>query len=222
MKKKRSLIRRVFDPEMLLHDFIIATGIIPTSLYLRHKRIYLNGKKPKGLFSGKYIISSNHMSLLDPIIVCEAFWFRRVGFLATKTLFKNKLLSFILRHAGVVPVDKENPSLAEFKKLQEHLDRGHIVCFFPEGAVTREALGAFKSGILMLASMAECDILPTFLVQRKSKWHRQVIVIGEKIKISDYFSGPFPTIEDIEKVTEVLKEKELELENKYKELYGDK
>ena len=224
MEKKRPLIKRIFDYKMLLHDFVVATGLLPTWLFFRHKFIYVNGKKPKRLFRGSYIISSNHNTLLDPIIVCEAFWFRRVGFVCTKDLFdKSKLLAFLLRKYGVVSVDKSDPSLKIFKDSEKHINRGHIMCFFPEGMVVREEeMGTFKSGIIMLSIMTGADILPIYLVKREKYIKRQRVLVGEKIKVSDYLSGPFPSIEEVNKVTALLKEKEQELIDKYNLLLKEK
>ena len=222
MEKKVPLIKRIFDIKMWLHDFTVLTGLLPVYLYFRCKRVYPY-KKKRGLYKGKYIISSNHMSLLDPIIICQAFWFRRVGFVATKSLFERKLLGFILKKYGVFPIDKENPSLESFKKSKEHIDRGHISCFFPEGMVNREEeMGVFKSGIIMLAIMAKCDILPVYLVPRKKKIHRQVVVVGDKIEVGKLFNTPFPSINELTRVTDLLKEKEEELEEKYNQMMREK
>lgn len=218
MNKKVPLIKRIFDVRMWLHDFTVLTGLLPVYLYFRCKRVYPY-KKQKGQYKGKYIISSNHMSLLDPIIICQAFWFRRVGFVATKSLFERKLLGFILRKFGVFPIDKENPSLDVFKKSKDHIDRGHISCFFPEGMVVRsEEMGAFKSGIIMLSVMADCDILPIVLVPRKNIFHRQVVVVGERIEVKKYFKTSFPSLNEVNEATKLLKEKEVELIEKYNQM----
>lgn len=221
MLKKRSTLAKIFDYKMILHDFIKLTGALPVLIDLRVKRIFVN--KTKGLLSGKYIISANHISYEDPVIICAAFVRRRVGFLATHDLFKKKLLSFFLKHYGVIPINKNNPSMVSFKKAVDFMDRGHIMCVFPEGMIVHEEhLGSFKSGIVMMAVMADADILPTYIHKRENRLKRQVVVIGEKISYKDYVKGPFPTIEEINKVTAVLLEKEKELEQKYYEYMDSK
>ena len=221
MSKKRSTLAKIFDYKMILHDFIKLTGALPVLIDLRVKRIFTN--KTKGLLSGKYIISANHISYEDPVIICAAFLRRRVGFLATHDLFEKKLLSFFLKHYGVIPINKDNPSMSSFKKAVDFIDRGHIMCVFPEGMIVHEDhLGAFKSGIVMMAVMADADILPTYIHKRESRLKRQVVVIGEKINYKDYVKGPFPTIEEINNVTTVLLEKEKELEQKYYEYMDSK
>ena len=216
MPKKRSTLSKIFDPKMWLHDFIKFTGWLPVVLDLRVKKIYIN--KTKGLYKGKYIISSNHVSYIDPVVICASFWMRRVGFLATYELFDSKLTNFLFTRFGCVPINRDNPSVIAFKKVADMLDRGHCMCVFPEGQVVRqEDIGAFKSGIVMMAVMAEAEILPVYIPKRTNRWKRQVVVIGEKINYKEYIKGPFPSIDDLNKITSILLEKELELKNKYLE-----
>lgn len=216
MPKKRSLLAKIFDFKMWFHDFVKLTGGLPVLLFFRVKKIYMN--KTKGLYRGNYIISSNHISYADPTIISTAFWMRRVGFLATKNIFENKILNFMFTRYGCVPVDKENPSVASFKKVANIIERGHTMCVFPEGSIVKEEnIGTFKSGIVMMAVMADADILPVYIPKRKNWFKRQVVVIGEKINYKDYISGPFPTIDEVDRITKLLLEKELELKNRYLE-----
>ena len=222
MKKKIPLIVKLFDPKMWLYDLVKWTGCPAVLADLRVKKIFACGKKPKGFYRGNYIISSNHMSYADPIILSNVFWERRVGFIATSEFFKNKFWGKFFRSVGCIPVDKSNPSLKTFKDVEERLDRGHIVCVFPEGEVTRtENMGKFKSGVVMMAVMAQADILPVFLVKRKKRIRRQVAVIGEKIDYKQYIKGPVPTMEDLTAVTQLLAEKERELEEFYKNTHKE-
>lgn len=207
-------LAKLFDPKKWFYDFVKFTGSIPVIIDLRMKRMYI--KKERGILKGKYIISSNHMSYSDPVIISAAFWERRVGFVATSELFESKFWSVFFKGVGCIPINKTNPSLQTFKEVKNNLDRGHITCVFPEGTVTRdESINTFKSGIVMMATIADADILPVYLAKRKKRIHRQVCVIGEKINYKDYVSGSFPTMSEIETITNVLLEKEKELENYY-------
>lgn len=220
-KKQRSLFLRVFDHKMWLYDIARITGIVPILLFLRTKKIYQNDIRPKKAFQGRYIVSANHTGFKDPVIVMGTFWMRRLGFVATKDLFDNRFKRFLFNHFGCVEIDKENPSVLAFKKVEANLDRGHPMCVFPGGTIVHEDnddIGTFKSGIVMMAIMAEAEIFPIYIPKRKNVFYRQKVMIGERINYKDYVTGLFPTMADIEKVTNVLLEKELELKNKYLEL----
>ena len=213
MKKDFPWLFRVLDPRMWLHDFIKWTGALPVVLYFRTKKIYINGKKPKRLTKGKVIIMANHFSFSDPIVVATAFWYRRVGFVATKDLFKNKLLTFLFKGYACVPVDKENVSMKTFMGVKEILRRGHSMAVFPEGGIKTESeVQGFKSGLAMMATISQADIVPTYICKRTKWWKRQRIYVGERIKLSDYINSPFPPLKEIEALTKVLYEREKELE----------
>lgn len=213
-KKKIPLICKIFDPKCFFHDFVKWTGALPVVVYLRQKRHYINGKKQKGLFKGSAIIVSNHPGFFDPLIVMNAFWTKRCGFIATKDIFKNKFQKWLFTSFGCIEVDKNNVSVAMFKKTTDVLNRGHSIIVFPEGHVVREGnVQDFKSGAILMAMFADAPIIPMYIVKREKWWKRQHIVIGEKFNVKDYISSPIPSMEDIERVTKILREKELELEN---------
>lgn len=221
MAKKRSLFCKIFDIKMWFYDFARVTGVLPVLIHLRPKRIFIEGKKPKKAYRGRYIISANHIGFTDPVIVLGGFWKRRVGFVATKELFNTKFKRFLFNHFGCIEIDKENPSVLAFKKVGEFLDRGHVMCVFPGGTVFHEDgddIGVFKSGIVMMAVMSEAEIFPTYIPKRKNVWHRQEIVFGQRINYKDYVKGIFPTMEEIESITKVLIDKELELKTKFLEI----
>ena len=221
MKKKNKKYNKfvqIFDPKMWFHDFVKLTGMLPVLIDLRLKRIYLN-KKPKGLFKGKYLISANHASFVDPIIIMNTFWSRRVCFVATKQFFIKKFWKVVFRGFGCIEIDKEAPTLKTFNEVGEKLARGHLVSVFPEGHVTNDTeLHALKSGIVMMAVMNEAPILPIYIVKREKRIKRQVVMIGEKINPADYMAGAMPSIDEINNISNILLEKEKELKDKYESL----
>ena len=222
-KKKKQMMNlfcRIFDPKMWFFDFVKWTGALPLMFVLRTKVIYLNSKKPKGLFSGKFLIASNHISFLDPIIIGTVVKFRRVGFVATKELIDKR--PWFFKGIGCIEIDKENPTVETFKLVKERLYRGHPVVVFPEGTVVRnEDLKCFKTGIMMMAMMSEADIVPVYIGNRKTFKQRKVAIVGDKIKYGDLFNTSFPTMDDLKAAAEHLRDIELELENKFHRLYKE-
>ena len=222
-KKKKPMMNlfcRIFDPRMWFFDFVKWTGALPLLLVLRTKVIYLHGKKPKGLYRGKILVASNHISFLDPIIVGTVVKFRRIGFVTTKELIDKR--PWFFKAIGCIEVDKDNPTVEMFKQVKERLYRGHPVVVFPEGTVVRnEDMQMFKTGIMMMAMMAEADIVPIYLGNRKTFKQRKVAIVGDRIKYSDLFKTPFPTMDDLKAAANYIREKELELENKFHELYKE-
>ena len=68
------------------------------------------------------------------------------------------------------------------------------------------------SPVVMMAMVAQADILPVYLVKREKRWKRQIAVIGEKIEYNKCFQSPVPTLDEIRAVKELLVQKEYELE----------
>ena len=69
----------------------------------------------------------------------------------------------------------------------------------------------------MMALMSGKPIIPIYIKRRKSWLQRQRVAVGEAINVNDYFSSRFPSMEEIEKVTNLVRDKELKL----KEMVGD-
>ena len=225
-KKQRDrapLLTRLFDHKMWAWDFVRITGFIPILCWFRLKRIFVTstGRRKRGMLRGKYLVASNHMSFIDPGIMLCAFWGRRLNFVATDDLFKSKQGGFF-KWLGLIPVNKQNVSVETFKRVQETLYRGHIVGVFPEGSVHGEGVKTFKSGIVMMAVMSGADIVPMYISKRTNAWHRQVVLIGEKIILKEHVSSEFPTMEEIENLTQLLIERELQLEQIDRERQANK
>jgi 1-acyl-sn-glycerol-3-phosphate acyltransferase len=200
------------------YDFVKVTGIIPGLIWIRPKVIRVGQKCPKG----GVLISSNHPTFLDPITILTAFPWRRPHCLVTKDLYKNRLMTFLLKRMHCIQVDKDNFSMASFHETVDCLKDGRAVVIFPEGQVNRgdgREVQAFKSGAILMAHRANAPILPVYIVKRE-KWYRtQRVVVGEPFDVKAAV-GPIPTMEQMERVTGQLREKELELKRFYEETYS--
>lgn len=209
-------ITKLFDHKMWLYDFAKVTGALPVLIDQRMKRIYLAGKKPKDLFKGKFIISANHGSYEDPISIMNAVWKRRVLFLATKEIFKNKFNNWLFNHTGAIKLDREDVSIDTFKQVKNVLDRGHIVAIFPEAHVDKqEEIRSFKSGIGMIAALCEAPILPIYIAPRHKRCNRQIVVIGNKIDYKQYMENGTSMRDSMDKITQVLQQEEIKLKQLY-------
>lgn len=215
MSKKISKFRQIFDPKVFFYDFFKWTTAIFAAIDLRFKTIFIDKKTGKKIFNGRYLISCNHSSFEDPVILSATFWRRRVFFVSTSELFNTKFKNFFFRAIGCIEVNKKNVSMKTFKDVCNTMDRGHIVAVFPEGTVdvNSKEHETFKSGIVMMALMSKSDIIPTYILRRKNRFKRQVVYVGEKIVVKDFIKNQIPTFDDICNLTNYIKEKETELSN---------
>ena len=199
------------------YDFVKITGLLPGLLMIRPKVIRTAGKCPRG----GVIISSNHPTFLDPIILLASIRERRLHSLATTDLFSNKLKTFMFTQMHCIPVDKNNFSMTTFHEVVDRLKAGKAVVIFPEGQVNRgggREINAFKSGAILMAHRASTPILPVYIVRREKWYRRQYVVVGEPFDVRAAV-GMIPTMEQVERVCDQLREQELALKRFYEEKY---
>ena len=217
-RQKRNWFIRIFDPRMWFYDIGKWTAALFLWLWIRPKRIYENGKKPKGIFKGEYIIASNHVSVKDHFAIGTAIQFRRICNVGKANLFKG-LWGWFFRITGSIRIDDNKMSTKLIRRVQDTINRGHIVCMFPEGTIEDgKEIKEFKGGVAMMAATSQADILPIYLIKRK-KGQRRIVVIGNKFKHEDLFKSSMPTKEELKVVSELLMNKEKELKNYYQEKY---
>ena len=109
---------------------------------------------------GSLLIIANHQSFLDPVIVGLAVK-RQVCYLARKSLFKNRLLGWLMHRLGTIPLDQEGNATEGMKTSLQLLRRGEAVVLFPEGSRTPHGrMQPLKSGVVLLLRKAKVPVLP--------------------------------------------------------------
>ena len=68
----------------------------------------------------------------------------------------------------------------------------------------------------MFSLLCDAPIVQIYL-EKKTKWYkRQRLIIGNKIDVSKILNTKYPTMDEIQKVTEMLYNQEIELSNAIK------
>lgn len=195
-------------------DFVKITGSIPGLIWMRPK-IYYAGDKKKCRPKDGIVIAPNHVSFFDPIMVYCVFWRRRLNFLATKDLYKNKILSWMFTTVGCIQVDKQNFNMRSMHAVVDRLKAGKAIVIYPEGQVNeQEGTLSYKSGAVLMATLAGVPIQPVYNVPLKKWYRRREAVVGQPIDVAAMCSR-FPTVEEMQKVSEYLREQELALAEFY-------
>ncbi len=199
------------------YDFVKITGIIPALIWMRPKVYYPFGKPNK---KGAIMVSANHNTLFDPIVVQIPFPLRRVNCLATKDLFDTELKKQFFVQMHCIMVDKDNFSLASFHEVVNCLQEGKVVVIFPEGKLNHngtESILAFKSGAVLMAHRAGAPIVPMYIVKPQKWYHRQHIVVGMPLNVSEML-GKMPSMQDLNNANDILRQKEVELREYFESL----
>lgn len=166
---------------------------------------------------GKILLVANHRSYLDPPLVAFAVKKRPVFFMAKAELFKTPLLSTLIKHWGnAFPVKRGKPDLTALKTALEILNRGELVCIFPEGArAPKDKFLKPKWGAGMVALKAKAPIVPCLIQGSEALIGKEGLINGiPKIEIT--FGKPFAIDledrkENYQKAADIMMEKIKEL-----------
>ena len=141
-----------------------------------------------------FIIAANHLSTLDPPLVC-AVMNRGVAYMAKKELFENPFMRWWLNWLGAFAVDREKLSVSTIKTVKNLKETDWVLGIFPQG--TRQEAGEIShitKGFATLAKSTQCGILPigitgTQEVKRIPFTGKIIVRIGKVIPYSDDVMG---------------------------------
>lgn len=111
---------------------------------------------------GGVLLIANHVSYVDVIVLGLASK-RPVRFLSWAGFEKVPLLSWFMRTMHTIPV---SPLRAKsgIRTAVESLQKGQVVCIFPEGGITRNgSMRPFQGGFDLIASLAGVPVVPVLV-----------------------------------------------------------
>ncbi|MCL2693670.1 MAG: 1-acyl-sn-glycerol-3-phosphate acyltransferase [Oscillospiraceae bacterium] len=156
-------------------------------IYIRSKyRIHLHNKEkiphPKVSKKGGFIIACNHQYYWDPPVVAACV-VGKFSFMAKSELFEKKLFAWLIRRCGAFPIVRGADNEAAMKRAFDDIKRGRIFVIFPEGTRSKDgSIGRGKSGVAMIASMANAPILPVCVMYGlKDEKKRLDFAVGDMI-----------------------------------------
>ena len=207
---------RKADKGYFLYDFAKVTGALPAWLFWRPKVHRPFGKEK--LPGGPVIVISNHNAFTNPVVLLLTVRKRHLNFMATTELGKAAAGRFVFRHFHLIPVDKDNFSMDTYYSLMDNLKQGNGAVIFPEGFVdtSEDTVHPFRDGAMLMALKANVPVLPVYIAKRTSAFRRQHVIIGKLVYPSGS-GGSALTMAGIKDYTALLFQRELELENYYKQ-----
>jgi 1-acyl-sn-glycerol-3-phosphate acyltransferase len=117
---------------------------------------------------GKYLLISNHRSIIDPLIIeialkdslIHGFW------VSKKELYNSLFFGTFTRNSDSILLDREASNMSSFfKDTKEVVSNGHSIFIFPEGTRNKEntPLSSFKDGARLIALKNRLPLLPVFI-----------------------------------------------------------
>ena len=148
---------------------------------------------------GAFILASNHISNLDPVVlgICSV---RRLNFMAKIELFKGAL-GFFLTNLWAFPIKRGESDFGALREALRRLKEGRVVLIFVEGTrrIGNEPTKA-QAGVGFLAKKSGVPIVPVY-VQGTDKVMAPGTKFFKRGPVSATFGEPFfvndaPTYEE--------------------------
>ena len=198
------------------------TGWLPGLIAFRPK-FYSEDRKAKTKhIKGKAIVIANHKNISDFFVIYLTFFFKRVRTLVSELIYQKKLLAFFCKCVGNILVHRERSDLSFMSECEKRLDKGDVICIFPEGTFVKEKdLDTFKPSAVYLALRTNTPIIPVY-ISHNGPLSRKRINIGKPIDLTKYCNEKIPSPEKVKQLCEMLRSKvkelghQIELYEKYK------
>lgn len=127
----------------------------------------INQKKISNLPKGGLVLCCNHVSALDPIVMCS-FFPRPVYFMSKIELFRNRFVRGILGFVNSFPVNRSGVGRSSIAKAAEVLKAGSVFGIFPEGHRSIDGeMGDTRRGVGLVAYLGKAPILPIAIYNSK-------------------------------------------------------
>lgn len=169
-------------------------------------RLHDREKMPQ---TGAAIITPNHYSNIDPVVIGTATWYlgRLPRFMAKASILKIPVLGWILLKSGQIPVERggSTRSSAALNAAKELVAKERTVIVYPEGSLTRDPdmwPMRGKSGAVRLALELDIPIIPVAhwgtqqLMARYSNKlnvfprHTIDVKVGDPVDLSEFVGKP--------------------------------
>jgi 1-acyl-sn-glycerol-3-phosphate acyltransferase len=142
----RRLIQSIFRVVLRILTQIEATGL-------------------ENLPKGGYIIATNHLSVVDPVLVFSLLNRSDVTALVAKKHRKNPFFRWIINAAGGIWLNRDEADSRAVRAARDHLQNGGVLGISPEGTRSpTKALQAGKTGVAFLADLAGVPIVPVAII----------------------------------------------------------
>lgn len=200
-------MKGAFDFKYFFMDLGRSIYFIGDALFMRVKKVDLNGNKYKGKIQGGALICANHVDFLDPFVIGCSFLTRRVHFLAAEAVMRNWLLTTLLGGMGCIKIDRNISDIEAIRKSVNVLKNGKLLAMFPEGGIHRDGeVDTVKSGAALIALQAKVPILPVYSEKRKHWYQRRLVVIGEAFDPKELCERKIPSLKEMENISLKIKD----------------
>ena len=201
-----------------MFHFIQALAYLPMAMVYPTKIV---GRK--NLPKGKVIITLNHTSNLDAVVLILNTWEKKY-FLAKKELFVSKARSWFLKKMGAIKIDRGIADVSAIKEAFKVLKNNKKLVIFPEGTRNKTEelnLQQVKHGAAMIAIKTKTPIVPLWIFNRPKAFRKTKILIGKPYELDEFY-GQKLSDEVLEKASAKVAEKLNETKEQAQKMFNKK
>jgi len=159
---------------------------------------------------GGAVIAINHTSYVDffPAALAAYHRHRRMRFMIKTEMQDVKVVNFLIKHSGTIPVDRRAGGGA-YAVAAERLRGGEIVGMYPEATISRSfELKEFKTGAARMAQEAQVPIVPLIVWGAHRMWTKDYPrnMGRKKIPITVAAGNPIQAAGTIEETSGAMRE----------------
>jgi 1-acyl-sn-glycerol-3-phosphate acyltransferase len=186
--------------------WLLGAIALPMTWLMVKYRFHDREKMPK---TGAVIITPNHYSNIDPIIIGVATWYlgRLPRFMAKASILRIPVLGWILRSSGQIPVERggSTRSSVALTAAKELAAKERALIVYPEGTLTRDPdmwPMRGKSGAVRLALELGIPVVPiahwgtqNLMARYSNKLnvfprHTIDVKVGDPVDLSEFAGKP--------------------------------
>ncbi|MCE4956355.1 lysophospholipid acyltransferase family protein [Macrococcoides caseolyticum] len=138
-----------------MYKFLSTLIYFVTNIILRKVKVLGKDNVPK---NEAFIVTCNHRSMVEIIILAMALYPREIHYMAKQELFKGKVLDRFFKSCNAFPVNRDNPGPSTLKIPVKLIKENKIVGIFPSGRRVDNA--PMKKGAATIAVMSKSKIIP--------------------------------------------------------------
>jgi 1-acyl-sn-glycerol-3-phosphate acyltransferase len=160
--------------------------------------------------TGAAVIAINHTSYIDflPAALAAHYRHRRLRFMIKTEMQDVKVVRFLIKHTGTIPVDRRAGAGA-YAVAVERLRAGELVGVYPEATISRSfELKEFKTGAARMAREAQVPIVPLIVWGAQRMWTKDhPRNLGrKKIPITVAVGSQLYALESVDQTNAVMRE----------------
>ena len=159
---------------------------------------------------GGAVVAINHTSYIDwaPSALAAYKRHRRLRFMIKEEMTQVKVVSFLIKHTGTIPVDRRAGTGA-YAEAVERARSGELVAVYPEATISRSfELKEFKTGAARMSLEAQVPIIPLIVWGAHRRWTKDhPRKLGRaKIPITVKVGAPLQPAETVEQTDAAMRE----------------